>query len=272
MSDVILVVLDRPEAATHLLHAAERLAVLAGGARVNALAIRTPPGYIALTSEANMSGGLLEALAADEEQRIATLEAAFTNWAAGLSEAPFTARWSSVEGLADPVIGEAGRRADFVVVARPAADDEEPTRRTFRAALFRTERPVLVVPPGQVPVFGNRVAIAWKDDTRAAKAVLPALRCLARAERLHVLAGVRQGAGPPALPQVFLDHGIKAELHIVPIGAGAFGQALLDKAHQLGADLLVMGAYAHSPLREALLGGVTRYMLAHADLPVLMRH
>ena len=78
MSDVILVVLDRPEAATHLLHAAERLAVLAGGARVNALAIRTPPGYVALTSEANMSGGLLEALAADEEQRIATLEAAFT--------------------------------------------------------------------------------------------------------------------------------------------------------------------------------------------------
>ena len=220
-----------------------------------------------------MSGGLLEALAADEEQRILTkLEAAFTNWAAGTLGSAFHGAVVSVEGLADPVIGEAGRRADFVVVARPAADDEEPTRRTFRAALFRTERPVLVVPPGQVPVFGNRVAIAWKDDTRAAKAVLPALRCLARAERLHVLAGVRQGAGPPALPQVFLDHGIKAELHIVPIGAGAFGQALLDKAHQLGADLLVMGAYAHSPLREALLGGVTRYMLAHADLPVLMRH
>ena len=99
------------------------------------------------------------------------------------------------------MIGEAGRRADFVVVARPAADDEEPTRRTFRATLFRTERPVLVVPPGQVPVFGRRVAIAWKDDTRAAKAVLPALRCLARAERLHVLAGVRQGAGRLPCPR-----------------------------------------------------------------------
>ena len=51
-----------------------------------------------------------------------------------------------------------------------------------------------------------------------------------------------------------------------------FGQALLNKAHELGADMLVMGAYAHSPLREALLGGVMRHMLAHADLPVLMRH
>jgi hypothetical protein len=50
-----------------------------------------------------------------------------------------------------------------------------------------------------------------------------------------------------------------------------FSQAL-TKAHELGADMLVMGAYAHSPLREALLGGVTRHMLAHADLTVLMRH
>jgi nucleotide-binding universal stress UspA family protein len=47
---------------------------------------------------------------------------------------------------------------------------------------------------------------------------------------------------------------------------------LLDKAHDLSADLMVMGAYAHSPLRELVLGGVTRHMLAHADLPVLMRH
>ena len=59
---------------------------------------------------------------------------------------------------------------------------------------------------------------------------------------------------------------------MLPIGPGPFGQALLDKVRELGADLLVMGAYAHSPLREALLGGVTRHMLAHADLPVLMRH
>jgi nucleotide-binding universal stress UspA family protein len=83
---------------------------------------------------------------------------------------------------------------------------------------------------------------------------------------------MRLGARPPTLPQILIDHGIRAELHVLPIGPGAFGQVLLENAHQLGADMLVMGAYAHSPLREALLGGVTRYMLAHADLPVLMRH
>jgi nucleotide-binding universal stress UspA family protein len=51
-----------------------------------------------------------------------------------------------------------------------------------------------------------------------------------------------------------------------------FGKTLLDTAHRLSVDLLVMGAYAHSPLRELILGGVTNYMLAHADVPVLMRH
>ena len=87
-----------------------------------------------------------------------------------------------------------------MVVARPSSGDEEATRRAFQAALFRTERPVLVVPPGRVAAFGKRVAIAWREDTRAAKAVLPALRCLGRAEQVHVLAGVRQGGAGPLRP------------------------------------------------------------------------
>ena len=49
-----------------------------------------------------------------------------------------------------------------------------------------------------------------------------------------------------------------------------FGEALLAKAHELGADMLVLGAYQHKPLREFLLGGVTRHMLTHADLPMLL--
>ena len=103
MSDVILVVLDSPEAAAPLLHAAACLAVLTDGGRVNVLVIRTPPGYATLTAEASLSGGL-EALVAEEDQRVAKLKAAFDNWAAGVGDAPFTVRWSSVEGLADPML------------------------------------------------------------------------------------------------------------------------------------------------------------------------
>jgi nucleotide-binding universal stress UspA family protein len=74
------------------------------------------------------------------------------------------------------------------------------------------------------------------------------------------------------MPRVLLEHGIAAELHRLPIGSEPFGQTLLGAVHRVSADVLVMGAYAHSPLRELILGGVTRYMLDYADLPVFMRH
>ena len=129
-----------------------------------------------------------------------------------------------------------------------------------------------MVPPGAPATSGRRVAIAWRDDKRAASAVLAALRCIAGAEKVVALVGVLPGAPPPAVPRILVEHGVRADLHVLPIGDGAFGQALLNTAHALGADMLVMGAYYHSPLREMMFGGVTRYMLDHADLPVLMRH
>ena len=77
----------------------------------------------------------------------------------------------------------------------------------------------------------------------------------------------------PRLPDMFAEHGIAAELHVLTItGQGVFGAALLAKAHMLACDMLVMGAFARHPLRSLILGGVTRHMLAHADLPVFMRH
>ncbi|MBI0539724.1 universal stress protein [Roseomonas sp. KE2513] len=270
MSDVVMVVLQRLDAVPRLLRAAERLAVLAGATRINILAVRTPPGYVMLSPEASVSP-VLDELLAFEDDRIAALHGAYQHWAAGVVDASFTTHWSSVEGLAEPVVNE-GRQADFVVVGRPVRDDSPSTRRAFHAALFKTGRPVLVVPPGWQGEFGHSVAVAWKEDSRAANAVLPALRCLRSAESLHVLVGIRQGAAQPHLPRIFADHGIQPEMHVLPLGPEVFGQKLIDKARELDIDLLIMGAYAHSPLVEALLGGVTRYMLAHADLPLLMRH
>jgi nucleotide-binding universal stress UspA family protein len=67
-------------------------------------------------------------------------------------------------------------------------------------------------------------------------------------------------------------HAIAAELHTVPDGDGSVGDRLLRAAHAVGADLLVMGAFAHGEWQEMMFGGVTRTMLASADLPLLMRH
>jgi nucleotide-binding universal stress UspA family protein len=271
MSEVILVLLRRPQRVAILLDAAGRLATLMDEARVNALAIREPVQRTALAAEVLMEevNPVLDARER-ERQRVAALRAAFDRWAAG-NDVGDAVRWVEATGSAAAIVEERGRRADIIVAARPAEDDRL-ARQAFRTALFGTDRPVLMVPSSASAGFGCRVAIAWRDERHAVRAVIPALRCLAAAEQVHVLTGVREGAERPSLPRLFLEHGIRADLHVLQIGSGPFGQTLLDKAHQLSADLLVMGAYAHSPMRELILGGVTRHMLAHADLPVLMRH
>jgi len=275
MSSVILAVLDHPPASSGLLAAASYLADLVGGARVNALLVRTPPEATIVPSEEVLTLQRETEIRAIEAARAAAARTVFHAWAETTPRGA-TARWIEVEGMTENVVREWGRRADWIVLERPMRHDYGTTWHGLRAALFMTDRPVLMAPSSLRGSFGRRVAIAWRDDRRddehTTKAVLAALRCLARAEQVHLLAGLREGAGPPVIPAILAEHEIAVELHILPIGSGAFGAALLAEAHRLGADLLVMGAYVHHPLRGWLLGGVTRHMLAHADLPVLMRH
>jgi hypothetical protein len=273
MVDVIVAVLGRQETARGVLDAAQCLAGLDGRGNVIAVAVDTPPPANPFVAEALMAE--VEDVAAAREQdraRTAALKATFDAWEGDARQGGITVQWDEVAGPASVAVEQRGRRADALVVARPMDDDDEPTRQGFQAALFHTERPILVVPPGPSARFGRCVAVAWRDDGRTVKAVIPALRFLAGAEQFHLLAGLREGAAHPTIPAVFQDHGITASLHVLPIGAGAFGRSLLDKLHELGADLLVMGAYAHNPLREMVFGGVTKYILEHADVPVLMRH
>ncbi len=272
MAEVILTVLRRPETAFVLLNAAGKLAALMGETRISALAVREAFQTTALAAEVLIgeADSVIDARERERE-RMTALKAAFDRWAAEAGEAAATARWIEAEGSAATHVAERGSRADLIVAASPAEDDRA-TRQMFRAALFGTDRPVLMLPPGATTAFGRCIAIAWRDEKRAVRAVIPALRWLAVAAEVHVLVGVRDGSERPTFPRVLLEHGIRADLHAIPIGSAPFGRTLLDKARELSCDLLVMGAYAHSPLRQLILGGVTSYMLAHADLPVLMRH
>jgi len=273
MADLILAVLREPGRARNILDAADRLAGLAGAGWLTALAVREPIHVPALAAE-ELAHEADEILAAknQEGRRIAALEEAFREWVDANATPAAQAKWVAVEGSLAALVEERGSRADIVVAARAVDEDDHPARHAMRAALFATGRPVLAVPPGPVAAFGRRVAIAWKNDARMWKALVPALRFLDRAEEVHVMIGARNDAPPPVLSPALAERGIQAQLHVLPVGAPPFGQALLEKAHELGADMLIMGAYAHSPLREYVLGGVTRYLLFHADLPVFMRH
>ena len=148
MSEVILVVLQRPETAAMVLRAAGRLAMLAGGARVSALAMQTPLGLTSLMGNGSIPEEMLAGMQTDERKRLALLKEIFDGWAAEPGVVPASALWSTVEGYPDRPVAERGRRADFLVLARPTVGDDWTVDQAFQAALLKTERPVLVVPPG----------------------------------------------------------------------------------------------------------------------------
>jgi nucleotide-binding universal stress UspA family protein len=260
--------LDHPESAGSMLAAMKRLADMAGGARVNVLTARVPPILTIVPGEEILTRDKESRLRAAEDTRVAALKVSFDAWAASGGHAEFV----DIEADAAGLIVEWGRRADLIVLERPGARQYGATWQALPAALFDTDRPVVIVPQGAATAFGWHIAIAWRDDQHATRAVLSALRYVSQAASVHLLAGVRPGAPEPRIPDILLEHGIAADLQTIPLGKDPFGLALLAKARAIGADMLVMGAYAHSPWRQVILGGTTRSILSHADIPVLMRH
>jgi nucleotide-binding universal stress UspA family protein len=265
---VILVVLDRPEATRGLLTAAACLANLIGGAVINALIVRTPP-HTTVTSEEILTTQRESQIRAQEQVRADAITEAFADWSRGANR---SARMSDVEAVAAEAVAERGANADFVVIEQPVRRHYGTSAQAIASALFDTDRPVLVVPPRYAGDFGRRIAVAWRDDNRTIRAVVAVMRCLGHVERLFVLAGQRDGAPRPQMPEILVEHRVPAELFALPVSEHAFGAALLGKAHELGADIIAMGAYVRDPVRRMVFGGLTKYMLANSDLPLLMRH
>ena len=268
MGEVVVAVLNRPREAETLLDAGARLLEILGGGRLKALTVRMPPIATILPSEEVLTARREASIRAEQEDWAGQLRAVVDNWSDRSRAQGIQTDWVDIEGDAAKIIIAHGRRADTIVVRRPAAHESDRMRHGMHAALFDTECPVLVVPPGFASSLGQVVAIAWKDDERALKAVRASIPILAKAQSVHVLCADADAGIPPVL----LEHDIKPHLHVVPEDAASVGERLLHAAHQVGADLLVMGAFAHREWREFLFGGVTRYMLAATDLPLFMRH
>ncbi len=264
---VVLAVLDRPEnVASVLSNAARLLSFWGGNTTLEALAVRNPPVAELMEADQALTHSQEASLRASEDTWARAVRAMAQRWEEQ-ARPPAPAKFIETEGDIAHLVGEIGRLSSAAVLG--TAREPGKTRDALHAALFDTSRPVLIVPPDSKGEFGRVVAVAWKDDARAPKAVLDAMPILARASAVHVL---RARVDEAIVPAVFREHGIAAEAHAVADGEGPVGAQLLKVAHGLGADLLVMGAYAHGEWREALLGGVTRYVLDHAALPVFMRH
>jgi nucleotide-binding universal stress UspA family protein len=174
---------------------------------------------------------------------------------------------------------ELARYANLTVIgqAAPDADEEFSGADLIHDLVLGSGRPVLVVPYAPLAGrCGQRIAIAWDGGREASRAVADAMPLLRRAERVAVLLGDsddRARAGE--LIRGHLErNGIAAD--IAPVDAGAHdhdaGAALLAEVDAWNADLIVMGAYGRSRVRELVLGGATRHVLHHLPIPALMSH
>jgi nucleotide-binding universal stress UspA family protein len=221
---------------------------------------------------------LIDDLQKDAEARAQRVEAAFKERMArdGLS-----GEWRLVQGLLPRQISAQGRCADLVIVGQVSSEGEGPRDSAhIEAALFDSGRPVLVVPhAGHTGSIGRRVLIGWNGSPEAARAVHDALPLMVGAEAVTVVTIDPEGGpganeeGPGAdIARHLARHGLPVMVRRVTGPAAAAGDLLLNEAADLGADLIVMGAFGHSRLREFVLGGATRTLLAQMTAPVLMAH
>ena len=184
-----------------------------------------------------------------------------------------TCAWVEATGKESLAVAMRGRLNDLTVLARPL--EETPAPETLEAALMHSGKPLLVLPPDKPDNIGRRVAIGWNGSAVAAKAVTAARHFMITADKVTVLSrgAAKQGRlTVEDLVDHLAWHDVQAETHEVPDKAGGSGAAILAEARKLDCDLLVLGGYGTSMTRELMLGGVTRHMLAHAEIPLLMAH
>lgn len=185
-------------------------------------------------------------------------------------------KWSGRPPVDDAGLAILSRVYDITVVGRPGVGRTEPRMTTLEAALFESGRPVLMAPPVAPKSVGMNILVHWNASTETARVIHDGLPLLARAERVTLLSvegNMVAGPKPVDMLGYLALHGIKAsERFVKPATKGGAGEAILEEARRMGADLILKGAYTQSRLKQMIFGGATQHILQAADVPVLLSH
>ena len=233
----------------------------------------TPPGYIMTQMGA-------EVIAAQQKaavEAMAQAEKAFREQttSAGLDDV----EWHFAYEDTATAMSQQARYADLVVISQSDASDDSGLDKDFPERLILAAgRPVLVLPnAGDFPYTGKCILLAWNGRRESALAISNSIPFLKAADKVYVMSVHPKADEEDKVPceqlvRYLFRHGVRVEVkesHGVEID---IGNELLSRASDLSADLLVMGCYGHSRLREWVLGGATRIILESMTLPVLMSH
>jgi nucleotide-binding universal stress UspA family protein len=186
----------------------------------------------------------------------------------------------ATSSIAEEVVNK-GRSADLLIISATNPDETTGVESDFvEQTLMAAGRPIMVLPfKGDTKLNLDDVVLGWNGDREAARAAFDALPFLKAAKKVRIvrtdpqkdpaLKGSIAGAD---LAETLARHGVKVEAASIPTAGDDAGHALLRCADDNGCDLIVMGAYGHSRLREYIFGGATQYVLNHLTRPVLMSH
>jgi nucleotide-binding universal stress UspA family protein len=192
------------------------------------------------------------------------------------SEVPegLAASFRIVRGREANLVAREGLLYDLIVLGPRHGEGEPPASPTLEAAIMETGRPVLVAPAHAPETVGQRLAVAWRATIPGVHALQGALPLLRAADAVKVITvdEATNRAAPGDVVRYLAFHGVRGEAASVAAEGREAGQAILEEAAKADADLLVMGAYAHSRLRQLILGGVTTTVLRSASLPLLLAH
>ena len=220
----------------------------------------------------------IESQRAESDKRARTAIARFESAAkrAGVS-AETRIISASISGAADK-LGHIARRFDLVVVGQPNGDKAMPDEVVDEGVLFESGRPVIFVPFIQkIGLKLDRVMVCWDGSRAATRAVADSIPILQKAKLVEIVLVTAKGFKADEAPGTDLAkhlarHGLDVNLKRITSPDIDVASTILSYAADSGADMIVMGGYGHSRLREFVLGGVTRSILETMTVPALMSH
>ena len=177
------------------------------------------------------------------------------------------------------LMDHAARFSDLVILPQPYGTERTETdERITESALIANHCPLLIIPADEIETQGSNAVIAWDGGRQALRAAKMAMPLLEKADQVDVVIIAKKPE--KVLPeQVSSDiatflarHRINVEIKVVPQSGESISDLIRSQARESGANLIVMGGYGHSPVREFLFGGPTRRMLEDARVPVFMAH
>jgi nucleotide-binding universal stress UspA family protein len=216
----------------------------------------------------------VEVYETNDRETLKLLDAAKAHFTAKTSAAGVNSDFRDFDGDVSYQLSLTSRYADLLIVPQRLPDKFE-LNPYFQLpdVLLGAACPVLLLPdgnPGTLPP--QRVMLAWDGGRECAKALKAAMPMLGEVKKIDVVAITTEPAETTSIAQHLNRHGFEVEVHPLEGSHSQEGKLLLEQAKTLDSQMIVMGAYGHSRIRELMLGGTTRHVLEYTTLPVLFSH